>query len=177
MRQRAVWVAMALDQSSCAVDLLEASSRAGAATSAPSSAGRSPLASGPELYPNGHDEDDAARQFVTALMDPNGMVAGLEEFVRRPKWQERSACRNEDTSTFFPVDGVGLAVARRICARCPVISECRAFACADSSLKGIWAGMSERERARERQRARAQPPSSFPRASRADELSAASAAR
>ncbi len=148
---------MESDQSSYAVEFVGVSSHAGAATSAPSSAGRAPLANGPRLYQVDPVEDDAARQFVSALMDPNGMVAGLEELVRRPKWQERSACRNEDTSTFFPVDGVGLAVARRICARCPVISDCRAFACADSSLKGIWAGMSERERARERQRTRGRP--------------------
>ncbi|MHB1510577.1 MAG: WhiB family transcriptional regulator [Acidimicrobiales bacterium] len=121
------------------------------------SEGPSPLADEFALRVNGHVEADATRQFVSALMDPNGTIAGIEELVRRPKWQERSACRNEDTSTFFPVDGVGLAVARRICTGCPVISECRAFACADSSLKGIWAGMSERERARERQRARGRP--------------------
>ena len=156
---------MAWDQSRFAVDLVGVASPGGAATAAPLFEGPSPLAEEPSLYANGHIDGDAARQFVSALMDPNGTIAGLDELVRRPKWQERSACRKEDTSTFFPVDGVGLSVARRICAGCPVIAECRAFACADSSLKGIWAGMSERERARERQHARGRPRPSLPRSS------------
>ena len=49
---------------------------------------------------------------------------------------------------FFPSDGVGVDVARRICADCPVKSECLEYALANRIDHGVWGGTSERERRR-----------------------------
>jgi WhiB family redox-sensing transcriptional regulator len=74
----------------------------------------------------------------------------LSSLVRRPRWQARSACRSLDTQGFFP-EGTGLSdEIRCICAACPVSVDCLTFALADPSLKGLWAGTTERGRARMR---------------------------
>ncbi len=57
-------------------------------------------------------------------------------------------CRSEAPSLFFPSDGVGVEVARRICATCPVKLPCLEYALANSIDHGVWGGASERERRR-----------------------------
>ena len=39
-------------------------------------------------------------------------------------WMALGLCRMYSPSTFFPSDGVGVDKARKICAGCPVKSEC-----------------------------------------------------
>ena len=51
-------------------------------------------------------------------------------------------------ATFFPSDGVGVDKARRICAGCPVLDECREHALEHRIEHGVWGGCSERERRR-----------------------------
>ena len=52
------------------------------------------------------------------------------------------------TGTFFPSDGVGVEVARRICATCPVKGPCLEYALRNRIDHGVWGGSSERERRR-----------------------------
>lgn len=63
-------------------------------------------------------------------------------------WMAEGNCRNEPPSTFFPSDGVGVEVARRICATCPVKEPCLEYAIANHIDHGVWGGASERERRR-----------------------------
>ncbi len=77
----------------------------------------------------------------------------LDVLLERPEWHARAACRGMGTERFFPADHVALLDARRICAGCEVKQECGEFAMTVPSLKGIWAGMSERGRARARKAA------------------------
>lgn len=84
------------------------------------------------------------------LMQPQNGVELLEELLERPAWHARAACRGMGTEIFFPTDQVTLVRANRVCEGCPVRAECAEFALAHPSLKGIWAGMSERGRARTR---------------------------
>ena len=51
-------------------------------------------------------------------------------------------------SLFFPSDGVGVDVARRICADCPVKDLCLEYALTNRIDHGVWGGCSERERRR-----------------------------
>ena len=44
------------------------------------------------------------------------------------EWMARGLCREIAPSTFFPSDGVGVEVARRICADCPVKQPCLEYA-------------------------------------------------
>ena len=73
-------------------------------------------------------------------------------------WMSRGNCRDHPPSTFFPSDGVGVDVARRICATCPVKTPCLEYALRNGVDHGVWGGTSERERrriARQRRLARA----------------------
>lgn len=70
-------------------------------------------------------------------------------------WQLSGACRGADTVLFFHPDGERGSARRRrqsaakaVCARCPVLTQCRAHALKVHEPYGIWGGMSEEERAR-----------------------------
>ena len=83
----------------------------------------------------------------------------IPEFVdlREPRtgWREEAACSGLDTDLFFPAaedDQVLLAVARKVCARCPVQELCLAYAVESRQTVGIWGGATTRERRRLRRR-------------------------
>ncbi len=63
-------------------------------------------------------------------------------------WMEDGICRNLNPDTFFPSDGVGVEVAKRICATCPVVNTCLEFALENRIDHGVWGGTSERQRRR-----------------------------
>jgi WhiB family transcriptional regulator, redox-sensing transcriptional regulator len=64
------------------------------------------------------------------------------------EWMARGNCADEAPSRFFPSDGVGVEVARRICATCPVKDQCLEHALINRIDHGVWGGASERERRR-----------------------------
>ena len=64
------------------------------------------------------------------------------------EWMERGKCRVIPPETFFPSDGVGVDIARRICADCPVKEPCLEYALRNGIDHGVWGGTSERERRR-----------------------------
>ncbi len=49
---------------------------------------------------------------------------------------------------FFPSDGVGVEVAKKICGTCPVNEVCLEYALAQRIDHGVWGGTSERQRRR-----------------------------
>lgn len=64
------------------------------------------------------------------------------------EWMSRGRCTSVPPEVFFPSDGVGVEVARRICADCPVKEPCLEHALAERIDHGVWGGTSERERRR-----------------------------
>jgi WhiB family redox-sensing transcriptional regulator len=60
----------------------------------------------------------------------------------------KGKCREMPPDTFFPSDGAGVEVARRICADCPMKSPCLEYALANHIDHGVWGGTSVRERRR-----------------------------
>jgi WhiB family redox-sensing transcriptional regulator len=64
------------------------------------------------------------------------------------EWMACGNCAHEDPATFFPSDGVGVEIARRICATCPVKEPCLEHALDSRIDHGVWGGCSERERRR-----------------------------
>ena len=64
------------------------------------------------------------------------------------EWMAVGNCAHQSPATFFPSDGVGVEVARRICASCPVREACLEHALANRIDHGVWGGASERERRR-----------------------------
>jgi WhiB family redox-sensing transcriptional regulator len=63
-------------------------------------------------------------------------------------WMNDGNCKDHPPSTFFPSDGVGVEVAKRICATCPVADECLNYALDNRIDHGVWGGTSERQRRR-----------------------------
>lgn len=63
-------------------------------------------------------------------------------------WMGTATCRDLPPEIFFPVDGGGVEVARRVCARCPVRQACLEFALRHHIAHGVWGGTSERGRQR-----------------------------
>jgi len=76
-----------------------------------------------------------------------------------PSWRDEAACRHVDSAVFYGLDdGVGRAegsqnshvrAAKRICAGCPSVEPCLAFALALGG-PGVWGSTSEGERKRMR---------------------------
>ncbi|WP_311210980.1 MULTISPECIES: WhiB family transcriptional regulator [unclassified Aeromicrobium] len=69
------------------------------------------------------------------------------------EWQYDGLCRDVDPEGFFsPEAERGTPKARReeaakaLCARCPVIEQCREHALAVQEPYGVWGGLSEAER-------------------------------
>ena len=71
-------------------------------------------------------------------------------------WMADGNCRAQPPSLFFPSDGVGVEVARKICQDCPVKEPCLEYALANGIDHGVWGGASERERRRIARRRRAE---------------------
>lgn len=66
-------------------------------------------------------------------------------------WRHDAACREEDPELFFPVGTTGPALlqaaeAKTVCRRCPVTSNCLAWALATGQDAGVWGSMTEDER-------------------------------
>ena len=64
------------------------------------------------------------------------------------EWMTAGKCQDMPPSVFFPNDGVGVEIARRICANCPVKAPCLEYALLNRIDHGVWGGSSERERRR-----------------------------
>jgi WhiB family redox-sensing transcriptional regulator len=63
-------------------------------------------------------------------------------------WMNDGSCRNHPPEVFFPSDGVGVTIAQRICATCPVRQPCLEYALENRIDHGVWGATSERERRR-----------------------------
>lgn len=61
-------------------------------------------------------------------------------------WARRGRCRTAPPSLFFPERGDDLRQARAICKGCPVVDQCAAYAIPHRDLRGVWGGLSEKER-------------------------------
>ena len=64
------------------------------------------------------------------------------------EWMAIGNCRFEPPATFFPSDGVGVEVAKRICETCVSKEPCLEYALAHRIDHGVWGATSERQRRR-----------------------------
>lgn len=63
-------------------------------------------------------------------------------------WMAQGNCNNHPPAVFFPSDGVGVEIAKEICATCPVKEPCLEYAIDNRVDHGVWGGASERQRRR-----------------------------
>jgi WhiB family redox-sensing transcriptional regulator len=61
------------------------------------------------------------------------------------EWARRGACVGAPVDLFFPKKK-GYRRAREMCARCPVLTECRTWALEEQPSAGMWGGLTARER-------------------------------
>jgi WhiB family transcriptional regulator, redox-sensing transcriptional regulator len=66
-------------------------------------------------------------------------------------WTFKAACKGSDPELFFPISDVGpgalqVAEAKTVCGRCPVTSDCLAYALDNGLDAGIFGGLTETER-------------------------------
>ena len=73
------------------------------------------------------------------LMRPDGgLDLTLADLIpARPLWMAEGVCRQHPEVTWFPAKGQPTAPAKALCATCPVLEPCRAYAMADSDLVGV----------------------------------------
>ena len=63
----------------------------------------------------------------------------VEECRDEYAWMFRGLCRDVDPGGFFPSDGLGVELAQRVCAECPVKTECLDYALLHRLEHGVWA--------------------------------------
>lgn len=63
-------------------------------------------------------------------------------------WMAIGNCSDQPPELFFPSDGVGVEVAKKVCADCPSKEPCLEYALAHRIDHGVWGGTSERQRRR-----------------------------
>jgi WhiB family redox-sensing transcriptional regulator len=68
-------------------------------------------------------------------------------------WEDRALCAEVDPELFFPEGqgNHGFRDAKRVCLACEVRAECLGYALEHPELRGVWGGLSERERGARRQ--------------------------
>ncbi len=67
------------------------------------------------------------------------------------EWWSLAACRNAEPELFFPISATSASRstverAKRVCASCPVQSQCLRYALRHRQEQGIWGGLTEDER-------------------------------
>ena len=78
------------------------------------------------------------------------------EQLQDQDWRALALCAGSDPDLWFAAGALEHKLAKRVCRRCPVRSECLAYAMDAPIDHGIWGGMTERERRRYRRQAGAQ---------------------
>jgi WhiB family redox-sensing transcriptional regulator len=76
-----------------------------------------------------------------------------DQLIDLENWREIASCRFTSVSFFpSPEDAEGIGQAKAVCAQCPVIEECLAYAIETNQAEGVWGGTTARERVKLRRR-------------------------
>ncbi|MFL6123737.1 WhiB family transcriptional regulator [Actinophytocola sp.] len=77
---------------------------------------------------------------ATSLSELLGIDAQATE------WMRDALCAQTDPEAFYPDEHGSVAPAKAVCAVCPVLAECRAYALETGQRFGVWGGLSAHER-------------------------------
>lgn len=95
--------------------------------------------------------------YVIRVIPDGGTMAAelLDELAAGPPaWMRDALCREPHPgANWFPERGEDASRAKAVCRRCLVREECLAYAGLDPDLRGIWGGLSDRQRRQRRQAA------------------------
>jgi WhiB family redox-sensing transcriptional regulator len=85
------------------------------------------------------------RPEIIKFASKNSLEA-LNDFVNLPNWTGEEACLIvEDLDFFYSEFALDIALAKDICAECPMIAACREYALKHEN-NGVWGGLSAKER-------------------------------
>jgi WhiB family redox-sensing transcriptional regulator len=71
----------------------------------------------------------------------------MERFIDPgSEWLDRKNCHNTQMDLFDPICDEDVKAAKAICRDCEVRQECLAYAITHRERRGVWGGMSERDR-------------------------------
>lgn len=80
-----------------------------------------------------------------AMPEPRG--TRFSELPKPPEWHTRAGCPSTDPELWFPDEGASSRAAKRVCATCPVSTECLADALSQTrNPDGVWGGTTQHER-------------------------------
>ncbi|HTH72079.1 MAG TPA: WhiB family transcriptional regulator [Candidatus Pristimantibacillus sp.] len=96
---------------------------------------------------------ELTRSIDRGIAQAAGSLAGPGLIEQGFEWQEIGLCQTTDPEAFYPEKGGSTREAKRICGRCEVKNECLEYALTHDEKRGIWGGLSERERNRLKRRA------------------------
>jgi WhiB family transcriptional regulator, redox-sensing transcriptional regulator len=82
-----------------------------------------------------------AGRALSAFMSSNAAPQIVDFF-------DEAACKDADTSVFFPVSDTFAGDAKAICATCPVAEQCLEYAISSHQSDGVWGGLTAVERHR-----------------------------
>ena len=85
---------------------------------------------------------------VQDMLDLDSPQEALRRERRDSPWMAEANCNNHPPAVFFPSDSVGVELAKKICATCPVIQSCLEHALANRIDHGVWGGTDEKQRRR-----------------------------
>lgn len=68
--------------------------------------------------------------------------------MKDTSWMEFGKCKDLPPDLFFPSDGSGVEIARKLCGDCQVKFRCLDYAIENHIDHGVWGGESERSRRR-----------------------------
>lgn len=81
---------------------------------------------------------------------PDEFPLTLEEFLARPTWHAKAACRARGRGSSWRGAKADYGVLRALCGARPVRDDCLAAALVDESLVGLWGGTDEGREIRRR---------------------------
>jgi WhiB family redox-sensing transcriptional regulator len=61
-------------------------------------------------------------------------------------WTAEALCAQTDPEVFYPFNEQWSGSAKRVCAGCPVMAQCLAFALVTDEPHGVWGGLTTEER-------------------------------
>ena len=73
------------------------------------------------------------------------IVGEIQIVTHQKGWADLAVCKETDPEIFHPNKGEPSKPAKRICAACPVASQCLEYALAHQERHGVWGGFTERE--------------------------------
>lgn len=77
----------------------------------------------------------------------------MREYVRTPSW-EGAACAGKNPELWFPSEAAtaapSAAMAKAVCAVCPIVEDCAEYAIPIAELVGVWGNLTSAERRQKR---------------------------